>query len=100
MISSDYLKEYWLEHLPFDGFPAKEDIIQCTKDLSLSTNTVKDRILNMKTNIADKLTKDNGSYTFFLFVLLRALMLYCQLDYLLLLDLVAVMKYTKNWFKW
>jgi hypothetical protein len=63
LISRDYNKEQWLEHFPFDGFPEK-NIIQCIKDLPLSRNTLKDIILNMKTNIADKLTKDNRSYTF------------------------------------
>jgi hypothetical protein len=48
----------------FDGFPEKEKIIQRIKDLPVSRNTVKDRILKMKKKTADQLTKDIGSCKF------------------------------------
>jgi hypothetical protein len=62
----DYIKESWLECAPFlfDGFPEKEKMIQHIKGLPVSRNTVKDRILKMKTNIADQLTKGIGSREF------------------------------------
>ncbi|KAG7171957.1 ZBED8-like 1, partial [Homarus americanus] len=59
----EYIKESWLEcsHFLFNGFPEKEKIIQHIKDLPVSRNTVKDRILKMETNIVEHLTKDIGS---------------------------------------
>jgi hypothetical protein len=63
----------------------------------MSRNTVKDRILKMKTSIADQLTKDISPFPF---VLMRALMLHRQLDWPLLLDFVVVMKYAKAWLTW
>jgi hypothetical protein len=50
--------------LLFDGFPEKGIIIQRIEDLRVSRNTIKDRILKMKTNLADQLTKDTGSCKF------------------------------------
>jgi hypothetical protein len=49
----------------FDSFSEKEIIIQHIKYLPVSRNTIKDRILKMKTNIADQLKKDIGSGKFF-----------------------------------
>ncbi|XP_062927408.1 copper homeostasis protein cutC homolog isoform X1 [Mobula hypostoma] len=62
----EYVKESWLECAPFlfDGFQEKEKIIQRIKDLPVSRNTVKDRILMMGTNITEQLTKDLSSCKF------------------------------------
>ncbi|XP_076308667.1 uncharacterized protein LOC143224092 [Tachypleus tridentatus] len=51
----EYIKESWLKWTTFlfDGFPEKEKNIQ-----RISRTTVKDRILKMKTNIAEQLIKD------------------------------------------
>jgi hypothetical protein len=45
-------------------FQKRKKIIQRIKDLPVSRNTVKDKILKMKTNTVDQLTKDSGSYKF------------------------------------
>lgn len=52
----EYLKEAWLECAPylFEDFGNKEKIIQIIKDLPLASNTVKDRILKMASNVREQ----------------------------------------------
>lgn len=63
----EYIKEAWLECAPFlfDNFSEKEKIIQHIKDLSVSSETVKDRILKLEKNTAEQLTNDLSSCKFF-----------------------------------
>ena len=56
----DYIKESWLECAPylFDDFQNKDKIIQRIKDLPISRNTVKERIINLNSNIKNQLKED------------------------------------------
>ena len=63
----DYIKEAWLECVPFlfDNFSEKEKIIQRIKDFSPRRKIVKDRILKLESDTTKQLTKDLSSYKFF-----------------------------------
>lgn len=56
----EYIKTIMLQAAPglFQDFNNKEQIIQRIKELQLSRNTVKDRILKMSTNISEQLHND------------------------------------------
>lgn len=56
----DYIKEAWLECAPylFEDFQNKEKILQRIKELPVSRNTVKERVIKMNSNIRDQITKD------------------------------------------
>jgi hypothetical protein len=56
----DYIKESWLECAPylFEDFQNKDKILQRIKDLPISRNTVKERIINLNSNIENQLKED------------------------------------------
>ncbi|GFW63193.1 general transcription factor II-I repeat domain-containing protein 2A [Trichonephila clavipes] len=62
----EFLKEAWLACVPslFDDFDNKDKIIQRIKDVSLSINTIKDRILKLAENVSDQQKNDNNSAPF------------------------------------
>ncbi|GFW02182.1 general transcription factor II-I repeat domain-containing protein 2A [Trichonephila clavipes] len=55
----EFLKEAWLACAPslFDDFDNKDKIIQRNKDVPLSRNTMKDRILKLAENVTDQQKK-------------------------------------------
>ncbi|GFV96756.1 uncharacterized protein TNCV_3388491 [Trichonephila clavipes] len=61
-----FLKEAWLACTPslFDDFDNKYKIIQRIKDIPLSRNTIKDRILKLEENVTDQQKKDINSAPF------------------------------------
>ena len=61
----DYIKEAWLECVPFlfDNFSEKEKTIQ--RNLSLSRKTGKNRILKLESDTSKHLTQDLSSCKFF-----------------------------------
>lgn len=56
----DYIKESWLECSPylFEDFQNKDKIIQRIKNLQISRNTVKERIIGMNLNIESQIQVD------------------------------------------
>ena len=56
----DYIKESWLECAPylFKDLQNKDKILQRIKDLPVSRNTVKVRIINLNSNIENQLKED------------------------------------------
>ncbi|GFV04024.1 uncharacterized protein TNCV_916481 [Trichonephila clavipes] len=62
----EFLKEAWLAWAPslFDDFDNKDKIIQRIKDVPLSRNTMKDRILKLAENVTDQQKNDINSATF------------------------------------
>ncbi|GFS84089.1 general transcription factor II-I repeat domain-containing protein 2A [Trichonephila clavipes] len=60
------LKEAWLACAPslFDHFDNKDKIIQRIKDVPLSRNTMKDRILKLAENVTDQQKNDINSAPF------------------------------------
>ncbi|GFS82915.1 general transcription factor II-I repeat domain-containing protein 2A [Trichonephila clavipes] len=56
----EFLKEAWLACAPslFDDFDNKDKIIQRIKDVALSRNTMKDRILKLSENVTDQQKND------------------------------------------
>ncbi|GFW46991.1 general transcription factor II-I repeat domain-containing protein 2A [Trichonephila clavipes] len=60
------LKEAWLACAPslFDDFDNKDKIIQRIKDVPLSRNTMKDRILKLAENVTDQQKNDINSAPF------------------------------------
>jgi hypothetical protein len=70
----DFIKMSWLDCADnlFQDFDNKDAIIQRIKDLSISRNTIKERILSMNSNIENQLIHDlNQSSFFFLFASMR-----------------------------
>ncbi|GFX47250.1 protein ZBED8 [Trichonephila clavipes] len=67
----EFLKEAWLACTPslFDDFDNKDKIIQRIKDVPLSRNTMKDRILKLAENVTDQLKNDINSAPFILLCL-------------------------------
>ncbi|GFX33735.1 SCAN domain-containing protein 3 [Trichonephila clavipes] len=61
-----FLKEAWLACAPslFDDFDNKDKIIQRIKDVPLSRNTMKDRILKLAENVTDHQKNDINSASF------------------------------------
>ncbi|GFU70565.1 uncharacterized protein TNCV_748571 [Trichonephila clavipes] len=59
----EFLKEAWLACAPslFDDFDNKDKIIQRIKDVPLSRNTMKDRILKLAENVTDQLKNINSA---------------------------------------
>ena len=55
----DYIKESWLECASylFEDFQNKDKIIQRIKDLSISRNTVKERVIKLNANIEEQVKK-------------------------------------------
>ncbi|GFV36981.1 uncharacterized protein TNCV_4545691 [Trichonephila clavipes] len=62
----EFLKEAWLACAPslFDDFDNKDKIIQRIKDVPLSRNTMKDRILKLAENVTDHQKNDINSASF------------------------------------
>ncbi|GFW23959.1 uncharacterized protein TNCV_4950051 [Trichonephila clavipes] len=62
----EFLMEAWLSCAPslFDDFDNKDKIIQCIKDVPLSRNTMKDRILKLAKNVTDQQKNDINSAPF------------------------------------
>ncbi|GFX80134.1 general transcription factor II-I repeat domain-containing protein 2A [Trichonephila clavipes] len=62
----EFLKEAWLACAPslFDDFDNKDKIIQRIKDVPLSRNTMKDRILKLAENVTDQQKRDINSAPF------------------------------------
>ncbi|GFU51965.1 uncharacterized protein TNCV_3734671 [Trichonephila clavipes] len=62
----EFLKEAWLVCAPslFDDFDNKHKIIQRIKDVPLSRNTMKDRILKLAENVTDQQKNDINSAPF------------------------------------
>ncbi|GFT68081.1 general transcription factor II-I repeat domain-containing protein 2A [Trichonephila clavipes] len=62
----EFLKEAWLACVPslFDDFDNKDKIIQRIKDVHLSRNTIKDRILKLAENVTDQQKNDINSTPF------------------------------------
>ncbi|GFU51630.1 uncharacterized protein TNCV_82601 [Trichonephila clavipes] len=62
----EFLKEAWLACAPslFDDFDNKDKIIQHIKDVPLSRNTMKDRILKLAENVTDQQKNDINSAPF------------------------------------
>ncbi|GFT58527.1 general transcription factor II-I repeat domain-containing protein 2A [Trichonephila clavipes] len=62
----EFLKEAWLACAPslFDDFDNKAKIIQRIKDVPLSRNTMKDRILKLAKNVTDQQKNDINSAPF------------------------------------
>ncbi|GFU97543.1 general transcription factor II-I repeat domain-containing protein 2A [Trichonephila clavipes] len=62
----EFLKEAWLAYVPslFDDFDNKDKIIQRIKDVPLSRNTIKDRILRLAENVTDQQKNDINSAPF------------------------------------
>ncbi|GFT90729.1 DUF4371 domain-containing protein [Trichonephila clavipes] len=62
----EFLKEAWLACAPslFDDFDNKDKIIQRIKDVPLSRNTMKDRILKLAENVTDQQKCDINSAPF------------------------------------
>ncbi|GFX58799.1 general transcription factor II-I repeat domain-containing protein 2A [Trichonephila clavipes] len=62
----EFLKEAWLECVPslFDDFYNKDKIIQRIKDVPLSRNKIKDRILKLAENVTDQQKNDINSAPF------------------------------------
>ncbi|GFU23475.1 general transcription factor II-I repeat domain-containing protein 2A [Trichonephila clavipes] len=62
----EFLKEAWLACVPslFDDFDNKDKIIQRIKDVPLSRNTKKDRILKLAENVTDQQKNDINSAPF------------------------------------
>ncbi|GFW64813.1 general transcription factor II-I repeat domain-containing protein 2A [Trichonephila clavipes] len=62
----EFLKESWLACAPslFDDFDNKDKIIQRIKDVPLSRNTMKDRILKLAENVTDQQKNDINSAPF------------------------------------
>ncbi|GFT88734.1 uncharacterized protein TNCV_905881 [Trichonephila clavipes] len=62
----EFLKEAWLACVPslFDDFDKKNKIIQRFKDVPLSRNTMKDRILKLAENVTDQQKNDINSAPF------------------------------------
>ncbi|GFV56644.1 SCAN domain-containing protein 3 [Trichonephila clavipes] len=62
----EFLKEAWLGCMPslFDDFDNKDKIIQRIKDVPLSRNTMKDRILKLAENVTDQQKNDINSAPF------------------------------------
>ncbi|GFT14984.1 general transcription factor II-I repeat domain-containing protein 2A [Trichonephila clavipes] len=62
----EFLKEAWLACAPslFDDFDNKDKIIQRIKDVPLSRNTMKDRILKLVENVTDQQKSDINSAPF------------------------------------
>ena len=61
-----FIKQAWLECAPvlFENFKEKEKIIQRIKEIPLSRNTVKARILDMADNVSHQQNKDLSSCNF------------------------------------
>ena len=61
-----FIKQAWLECAPilFENFNKKEKIIQRIKEISLSRNTVRARILDMADNVSHQQNKDLSSGNF------------------------------------
>ncbi|GFX45381.1 uncharacterized protein TNCV_1026411 [Trichonephila clavipes] len=59
----EFLKEAWLACAPslFDDFDNKDKIVQRIKDVPLSRNTMKDRILKLAENVTDQQKNDINS---------------------------------------
>ncbi|GFU67949.1 SCAN domain-containing protein 3 [Trichonephila clavipes] len=59
----EFLEEAWLACAPslFDDFDNKDKIIQRSKDVPLSRNTMKDRILKLAENVTDQQKNDINS---------------------------------------
>ncbi|GFW01970.1 uncharacterized protein TNCV_1148501 [Trichonephila clavipes] len=64
--AGEFLKEAWLACAPslFDDFDNKDKIIQRIKDVPLSRNTMKDRILKLAENVIDQQKNDINSAPF------------------------------------
>ncbi|GFX99784.1 general transcription factor II-I repeat domain-containing protein 2A [Trichonephila clavipes] len=62
----EFLKEAWLACVSslFDDFDNKDKIIQRIKDVPLSRNTIKDRILKLAENVTDQQKNDINSAPF------------------------------------
>ncbi|GFX71206.1 general transcription factor II-I repeat domain-containing protein 2A [Trichonephila clavipes] len=62
----EFLKEVWLACAPslFEDFDNKDKIIQRIKDVPLSRNTMKDRILKLAENVTDQQKNDINSAPF------------------------------------
>ncbi|GFU02084.1 uncharacterized protein TNCV_837271 [Trichonephila clavipes] len=62
----EFLKEAWLACAPslFDDFDNKDKIIQHIKDVPLSRNTMKDRILKLAENVKNQQKNDINSAPF------------------------------------
>ncbi|GFT04063.1 SCAN domain-containing protein 3 [Trichonephila clavipes] len=67
----EFLKEAWLAYAPslFGDFDNKDKIIQRIKDVPLSRNTMKDRILKLAENVTDQQKNDINSAPFILLCL-------------------------------
>jgi hypothetical protein len=63
----DFIKMAWLDCADnlFNDFNNKDKIIQRIKDLSISRNTIKERILSMNSNIESQLINDLNKSTFY-----------------------------------
>ncbi len=63
----EYIKKAWLEssNFLFENISEKNKIIQSIKDLPLSRNTVKDRIIKLENNTSEQLSKDLMSCKYF-----------------------------------
>jgi len=63
----DFIKMSWLDCADnlFQDFDNKDAIIQRIKDLSISRNTIKERILSMNSNIENQLIHDLNQSSFF-----------------------------------
>lgn len=62
----EFLKEAWLACAPslFDDFENKDKIIQRIKDIPLSRNTIKDRVLRLAENVSEQQKNDIKSSPF------------------------------------
>ncbi|GFU07795.1 general transcription factor II-I repeat domain-containing protein 2A [Trichonephila clavipes] len=73
----EFLKEAWLACAPslFDDFDNKDKIIQRIKDVPLSRNTMKDRILKLAENVTDHQKNDTTPLLLYRYVLTNVLTL-------------------------
>ncbi|GFW27167.1 general transcription factor II-I repeat domain-containing protein 2A [Trichonephila clavipes] len=65
-LEEEFLNEAWLACASslFDDFDNKDKIIQRIKEIPLSRNTIKDRILKLAENVTDEQNKDINSSPF------------------------------------
>ncbi|GFV34946.1 general transcription factor II-I repeat domain-containing protein 2A [Trichonephila clavipes] len=71
----EFLKEAWLACAPslFDDFDNKHEIIKRIKDIPLSRNTIKDRILKLAENVTDQQKNDITPLLLYRYVLTKVM---------------------------
>lgn len=82
----DFIENAFLECVPslFHDFQNKENILRKISELTISRNTIKDRILNMSSDVKHQQKVDINSCDYISSALMKALMTLILLDWLFL----------------